>query len=217
MCLAYPTFHVSVPHIPSVLMAFCCNRTHVCHIIESKKERLTDTVQFQHKRITNPTISHADKIMHAIQQVIREIKKLGGVENSQEARDLQTIVNDANDYLQNTELLETQPVPRVNHKQRASGGDRIQEQVQQSPPRVPTALPRVPSLWQLSNGDPKETSPQPEGSPASRTRSKTAHLRLENAAAARIIRRSKKGRLKQRIERMENEVHQAMAVMDAES
>ena len=192
-------------------------RTHVCHIKESKKERLTDTVQFQHKRITNPTISHADKIMHAIQQVIREIKKLGGVENSQEARDLQTIVNDANDYLQNTELLETQPVPRVNHRQRTSDGDRIQERVQQSPPRVPIALPRVPSLRQLSNGDQKETSPQPEGAPASRTRSKTAHLRLENALAARIIRRSKKGRLKQRIERMENEVHQAMAVMDAES
>ena len=192
-------------------------RAHVCHIKESKKERLTDTVQFQHKRITNPTISHADKIMHAIQQVIREIKKLGGVENSQEARDLQTIVNDANDYLQNTELLETQPVPRVNHRQRTSDGDRIQERVQQSPPRVPIALPRVPSLRQLSNGDQKETSPQPEGAPASRTRSKTAHLRLENALAARIIRRSKKGRLNQRIERMENEVHQAMAVMDAES
>ena len=65
-------------------------RTHVCHIKETKKERLTDTVQFQHKRITNPTISHADKVMHAIQQVIRERKTLGGIENSQEARDLQT-------------------------------------------------------------------------------------------------------------------------------
>jgi hypothetical protein len=146
-------------------------RTHVCHIKETKKEQLTDTVQFQHKRITNPTISHANKIMHAIQQVIREIKKFGGVENSQEARDLQTIVNGANDYLQNTELLETQPVPRVNHKQRAIGGNRIQERVQQSPPRVSAALPRVPPLWQWSNRDLKETSPQPEGSPASQTRS----------------------------------------------
>ena len=99
-------------------------RTHVCHIKETKKERLTDTVQFQHKRITNPTISHADKIMHAIQQVIREIKKLGGIENSQEARDLQALVNGANDYLQNTELLDTQSVPRVTHKQRANGGER---------------------------------------------------------------------------------------------
>ena len=60
-------------------------RTHACHIKTTKKERLTDTVDFQHKRITNPTITHADKIMHAIQQVIREIKKLGSIENSQEA------------------------------------------------------------------------------------------------------------------------------------
>ena len=68
-------------------------RTHVCHIKETRKERLTDTVQFQHKRITNPTISHADKVMHALQQVLGEIKKLGGIENSQEARDLQRLVH----------------------------------------------------------------------------------------------------------------------------
>jgi len=54
-------------------------RAHACHIKATNKERLTDTVDFQHKRITNPTITHADKVMHAIQQVIREIKKLGGM------------------------------------------------------------------------------------------------------------------------------------------
>ena len=63
-------------------------RTHACHIKATKKEQLTDTFDFQHKSITNQTITHADKIMHAIQQVIREIKKLGGIENLQEARDL---------------------------------------------------------------------------------------------------------------------------------
>ena len=179
-------------------------RTHVCQIKETKKERLTDTVQFQHKRITNPTTSHADKVMHAIQQVIREITKLGGIENSQEARDLQTLVNGANDYLQTTELLDTQPVPRVNNKQRASGDERRQR-VPQSPPRVIKSPPRV------------ETPPQPEGPPASRTRSKTAHLRVASAAAVRHIRIAKKRSLTKRIERMENEVHQALAVMDAET
>ena len=64
-----------------------------------KKERLTNTVDFQHKQITNPTITHADKVMHAIQQVIREIKKLGGIKNLQEAQDLQQLVNSANEYL----------------------------------------------------------------------------------------------------------------------
>ncbi len=60
-------------------------RTHACHIKATRKEQLTNTVDFQHKRITNPTITHAEKVMHGIQQVIREIKKLGGIENSQEA------------------------------------------------------------------------------------------------------------------------------------
>ena len=48
--------------------------THACHIKATREERLTDTVTFQHKRITNPTITHADKVMHAIQKVITEIK-----------------------------------------------------------------------------------------------------------------------------------------------
>ncbi len=39
---------------------------HNCHIKHTKSKRLTDTVQFQHKRITNPTITHADKVMHAL-------------------------------------------------------------------------------------------------------------------------------------------------------
>ena len=86
------------------------NRTHACHIKATKKEQLTATVDFQHKSITNPTITHADKVMHAIQQVIREIKKLGGIENLQEAPDLQQLVNGANNYLQSTELLNTQPM-----------------------------------------------------------------------------------------------------------
>ena len=61
--------------------------------------------------------------MHAIQQVIREIKKLGGIENSQKAQDLQQLVNGANNYQQSTELLNTQPVPRVNHTQHLGTGE----------------------------------------------------------------------------------------------
>ncbi len=40
--------------------------THNCHIKHTKSERLSDTVKFQHKRITNPTITHANKVMHAL-------------------------------------------------------------------------------------------------------------------------------------------------------
>jgi hypothetical protein len=84
-----------------------------------KKERFTNTVDFQHKQITNPTITHADKVIHAIQQVIREIRKLGGIKKLQEARELQQLVSGANDYLQSTDLLNTQPAPRVKFAQQA--------------------------------------------------------------------------------------------------
>jgi hypothetical protein len=76
--------------------------------------------------------------MHAIQQVIREIKKLGGIENSQEARDLQKLVNGANDYLQSTDLLNTQPVPRVKHTQQA-----IESKQQLDDREMKQSLPRV--------------------------------------------------------------------------
>ena len=38
--------------------------THNCHVKHTKSKRLSDTVQFQHKRITNPSITHAHKVIH---------------------------------------------------------------------------------------------------------------------------------------------------------
>jgi len=42
-------------------------RVHNCYVKTTQAERLTDTIQFKHKNITNPTsISPHDKIMHAL-------------------------------------------------------------------------------------------------------------------------------------------------------
>ncbi|KAL9183037.1 hypothetical protein ACHAXT_004824 [Thalassiosira profunda] len=42
-------------------------RTHLCHVKSTRRRnRLADTVQFFHKNITNPTLTHADKIVNAI-------------------------------------------------------------------------------------------------------------------------------------------------------
>ncbi len=181
-------------------------QTHAYYIKTTKKEQLTNTVDFQHKQITNPTITHADKVMHAIQQVIREIKKLGGIENSQEAWDLQQLVNGANGYLQSTDLLNTQPVPRVKHTQQA-----IESERQSDNRKMKQSLPRV-SQPKTCNKMPHNNEP-----PASRTQSKTANIRPENAAAVRKKEKSNRRRLSDRIERMENEVHKALAIMDAET
>jgi hypothetical protein len=41
-------------------------RVHNCHIKATRADRLSDTVQFKHKHLTNPEISPHDKIMHAL-------------------------------------------------------------------------------------------------------------------------------------------------------
>ena len=41
-------------------------RMHRCHIKATKSEQVLDTVNFSHKNITRPTITHADKVMNQI-------------------------------------------------------------------------------------------------------------------------------------------------------
>ncbi len=171
--------------------------------------------------------------MHAIQQVIRETKKLGGIKNLQEARDLQQLVNGANNYLQSTELLNTQPVPRVNHMEQAIGSKRQSDkcEMKQSLPRVYHNQQSIrserqsddrkmkQSLPRVSQTTTHDKTPHNEGPPASRTRSKTTGIKTENAAAMKT-----KGqpncnmqRFSKRIKQMENEVQKALEIMDVET
>ena len=137
--------------------------------------------------------------MHAIQQVIREIRNLGGIENLQEALDLQQPVNGADDYLQSIDLLNTQPAPRVNHNQHSIRSKRQSDncEMKQSLPRVYHNQHSIRSERQSDNCEMKqslsrvnqpttrETTTHNEKPPASRTQSKTANIRIENAAATR--------------------------------
>ena len=150
--------------------------------------------------------------MHAIQKVILEIKKLGGIENPQEAQELQQLFNGATNYLQCTELQNTPSIPMVNCTQNSGNHEsNTNNNLRNTDDRQP--LPRVSQpttrVERLTNNGP----------PASRTRSKTANIRIENAAATRAKGRQRRSmqRLSKRIEKMENEVHEALAVMDAET
>ena len=49
-------------------------RTRLCHIKQTRSERLTNTTQFSHKNITRSTITHADKFMEAIAECVKSIK-----------------------------------------------------------------------------------------------------------------------------------------------
>jgi hypothetical protein len=67
-------------------------RTHTCHVKATKSERHSETVHFKHKNITNPTITHADKVMQALAECIKTITGATGGTTAQEVKDLQCIV-----------------------------------------------------------------------------------------------------------------------------
>ncbi len=101
-------------------------RTHNCHIKHTKSKRLSNTVQFLHKRITNPSITHTDKVMHTLAECIKPIQGMTGkARNSQAAQDLQRIIDAAQAHIQTNphrfketstpdHFCNTQRVPRVN-------------------------------------------------------------------------------------------------------
>ncbi len=68
--------------------------THNCHIKHTKSKQLSNTVQFQHKHITYPSITHANKVMQALAECVKAIQGMAGkTRKSQAAQDLQHIVD----------------------------------------------------------------------------------------------------------------------------
>jgi len=59
-------------------------RTHRCHIQATKSERVSDTVNFCHKNITRPTITHADKVMNATADCTKAIKDITSPNGAEE-------------------------------------------------------------------------------------------------------------------------------------
>jgi hypothetical protein len=68
--------------------------TYNCHIKHTKSKRLSNTVQLQHKHITNPSITHTNKVMQALAECVKALQGMTGkARNSQAAQDLQCIVD----------------------------------------------------------------------------------------------------------------------------
>jgi hypothetical protein len=114
-------------------------------------------VQFQHKRITNPSITHTDKLMHALADCVKAIQGMtGNARNSQATQDLQYIIDATQAHspanpnkFEETITLDntrnTQQVPRVQAppsipKPHINGNRRITHSLQLQTPilRVPT-------------------------------------------------------------------------------
>ena len=105
-------------------------RIHNCHIKSTSAERLTDAIQFQHKNITNPTISPQDKIMLALANCKTALTGMMSGGPYQQMEELQTIVTNAHTHLQQHQESILQQVPRVETHQ---------------VPRVDTPIPQQPA------------------------------------------------------------------------
>eukprot|EP00984_Skeletonema_dohrnii_P011431 scaffold4568_cov78-Skeletonema_dohrnii-CCMP3373.AAC.1 len=128
-------------------------RTHVCHAKETRSERLSDTVHFMHKNITNPTVAPADKLMLALSDVNDAIQAKASSTTPEQMDELQQLVERTRLHIHNNR-------ERINELQRdipqhvAATPPRRSNRLEQQQPRVlttsttPTAAapPRVPPV-----------------------------------------------------------------------
>jgi hypothetical protein len=126
-------------------------RTQNFHVKATRSERLTNTVHLQHKHITNPDISHADKVMAAILECAKAIKGMTATENDPSMRQVQQLAClTAQEARNNPRLFATNvednhlPVPRVFANNGEEENRRITRSMSpqtQSLPRVSTPIP----------------------------------------------------------------------------
>ena len=237
-------------------------RTHICHARETRSDRLSDTVSFQHKSITNPTLSHADKLMNAISHCSKVFEGKSNIDNETALIELERLMTatqtaiDKNElqpireqvprvetapYIEPVRLQEnqritrsianrldieagaqpttiapTQPVPRV---------ETIAIAPTQPAPRVETpATPPTSILKHNSPADNTRSRTKQEGPVASRTRAqaKRAITEIASAAAVRAGQRTPRqrkilSRMCDKIEKLEREVEEALAVLDQDT
>lgn len=220
-------------------------RVHNCQIKQTKKERLTDTISFKHKHITNPSISPADKLMNALAHLKATLADKINDHPTHQLKELQKIVTNINPIDKPTvspPKQKEQALPRVRDNATVP---RVHNQP--SVPRVPpttTPIATVPirihqrkrrSLSHLTHPINHPTLP-----PAASTRSKTAasraaqkpptpsRLRQPTASSrskttrrAHAVMRLPKGtadaKFLRAFQKLEQDVEQAMHVLDKES
>ena len=125
-------------------------RTHKCHVKDTKSDRISDTVQFQHKNITNPTVTPHDKLMKALADCATLIK---GITNIDAAHDIIRKLNriaskiDNAPHLDHNSLPPMQPCPSLPPVQRVFNNTeptrRITRSMAHDLPTVTVPAPRV--------------------------------------------------------------------------
>ena len=165
-------------------------RTHKCHIKSTRSDRLSDTVQFQHKRITNPSVSAKDKLMNAIAACQLALNNATNDKSNNDISMLQSILNKARQQVAGDAMdtQVTQSLPRVQTNTNSqppqdegrsttrSMTASLSPGVAPPSPNIPHSAPRVqtPTLPRVIRKRRKRIQvPVPPCAPAANTRSKT--------------------------------------------
>ena len=173
-------------------------RTHRCHIKDTQIDRFSDTVQFQHKNIMNPTVTPYDKLMRAVSTCAKAFKGIQHIDADQDIRDLQRITTVLHAEPEGDDAMQVQPAPRVQQAPRVNTAPRadkrrVTRSMTQDTPAPTQPTPRV-GARPVVAGTPRRIAtrrrrqkavvqPVPATAPANNTRSKT---RAAAQAAARL-------------------------------
>jgi hypothetical protein len=231
-------------------------------------------VQFQHKCITNPSITHADKVIHALTDCIKAINGMTGKDRHSPAmKDLQQTVDPTQaqikaqpDWFEHTttdtspvqwvprvQTTASMPIPHIDANRRIKCLMKmttpfLKVPINNAPTNKPTAPPtdsmRWECIWKWRAARLQSAEPTINTSPRIWTQAQVAtaaaqvahpvlstrlHTQQSNllplsrcpgfAAAMMQQQQHQRGmvRLTQRITWLENKVHQALAVMDADT
>eukprot|EP00956_Cyclotella_meneghiniana_P024798 scaffold50421_cov81-Cyclotella_meneghiniana.AAC.3 len=218
-------------------------RVHNCHIKSTKAERLTDTIQFKHKHITNPTLSHSDKLMNALANCKAALLGHIDFKADHNLSELNTLVQQVEQKL-NSEIPIAPQVPQPPESTNTPQVPRVAEQptnnVQtdgQPVPRVANPLQHIARRAAIQRTAarrrrPQESSPPvnlPNQPPALSTRSRvTAAAAAPPSARTRTKSRLHQPTLSSRnkrrqanavraLDNLEDKIAQAMAVLDEDS
>lgn len=197
-------------------------RVHNCYTKTTKSDRLSDTVAFKHKTITNPELTPADKLMHAIAKCKEALKGAHG-KSDQNMRELKQVIEQAelkiqqNDMQQGPRVQERQSVPRVQNEQPVP---RVQHtNTNNNAPRIQTrSTTRLPVATNNTTRNRRRRSNQhltasinlPNAPPAMSTRSRVAAAK---AAPTKPTRTTRVSRLRQPTISSKKKQHQALAAI----
>eukprot|EP00804_Cyclotella_cryptica_P002334 CCRYP_004053-RC/>CCRYP_004053-RC protein AED:0.43 eAED:0.24 QI:0/-1/0/1/-1/0/1/0/513 len=187
-------------------------RTHKCHIKSTNSDRFSDTVEFQHKRITNPTVKPEDKIMKAISAWIDTLRGLPAFTSNHDMQQLHTVLQDATEHpaqlhklVQQSRQQQQQPLPRVDNIKQGTptvaDNQRITralaKQLQLSTAACPVRQPPPPIAWQKKRRRvPTPVHTPSTTTPAMNTRAKTA-VNASLAAPPALNTRARTSKLRQ--------------------